>query len=153
MFCPQRHYDFIKSCWQENPYKRPSFTQTKEHVYKDPVFPKEFVAHDRNDNKLSVPTTYEFMRKQYNTIQRSNPVYLSMAWKGGDSDSNKSKDTTGTISEDTSEEDNLLQIICDDDDIIKGIEIDEMNNHNKGLPNITTDLMRFLSEEEKTINV
>ena len=152
-FCPQRHYDFIKSCWHEDPSHRPCFTEIKDLIYKDPIFPKEFVPHDPNDNNVSAQT-YEFMRKQYDSIQRSNPVYLSMAGKG-DSDSNKSKDSTSTISdEQPHEEEQFLQSACDNN-VIKSVEIDmdDINNCNKGLPNIATDLMIFLSEEAKTINV
>ena len=85
--CPERLFPFIRSCWNENPMERPSFTEIKEKMYQDFIFPKDHVPHydsslDTDNKNLAVPSTkYEVMRKNYNLIQRSNQSYLSMSVK------------------------------------------------------------------------
>ena len=89
--CPERLFPFIRSCWNEKPLERPSFTEIKEKMYQDFMFPKDYVPHydsslDTDNKNLAVPSTkYEVMRKNYNLIQRSNQSYLSMSVKSYDS--------------------------------------------------------------------
>ena len=153
-FCPQRLFPLIKTCWNENPCKRPSFTEIKEHMYRDPVFPQGYVTHDTNENTLSVPTTYEIMRTQYDTIQRSNP-YLSMAVKSYEVpekiQNGKKKDDA-----DLTEQKNLPLISCEIDTSVINVETSKRTSVNKESENTNSDIIKFLaqsSQESKIINV
>ena len=96
-YCPQHLFPFIKTCWNENPTERPSFTEIKEHISKDAKFPKAYQTNDATtETALSIPTQYEVMRRNYNLIQRANPHYLSMSVKSYPSSHRNRTDTTET---------------------------------------------------------
>ena len=155
MFCPQRLFPFILMCWNEDPSERPSFTEIKEHMYKDPVFPQDYVTHDDNENTLSVPSSYEIMRRQYETIQRSNPVYLSMAIKPN-AFPDKTKDGSQVDDKDLSEQINLPSTSYDIDTTLDDAKTNKRAYMNKEVGNSTSNLLKFLSQppqDFETINV
>ena len=117
MHCPENHFCFIQSCWEENPHRRPSFSEIKDRIFNHPVFPQhDDMANDGGDganghNSLAPPSSYEIMRRHYQSIQCTSPAYLTMVGKRRHSSSVNSESISGkmllgTIEEGEAQQDN-----------------------------------------------
>ena len=149
-YCPEHLFPFIKRCWSEDPAERPSFKEIKEHMYRDPIFPRSYKPQDINENSLDVPTKYEVMRRNYALIQRSNPSYLSM-------DGRSHSSSRHTIE---SEENRLSKPIAalplstyEGDSTSCKNETKQTIFVNEDSKSSASDFLRFLSEDNKAINV
>ena len=167
MHCPENHFCFIQSCWEENPHRRPSFSEIKDHIFNHPVFPKHHVVANVVDSgangrsSLAVPSSYEIMRRQYRSIQRCNPVYLTMVGQRqqssfGNSESISSQIILGTIEEEEAvqEDSNLLRFPSEEDDPMKtatsvmaSTQFDISTEDKAG----RLDIIPCLSEEDKLL--
>ena len=149
-YCPQHLFPFIKTCWNENPTERPSFTGIKEHISKDAKFPKAYQTNENTtETSLSIPTQYEVMRRNYSLIQRANPHYLSMSVRSYSS----SRHTTETEVNATTDSANAVSFSYDLsttpflDDVRQAAEV------TKDVKCSASDLLRFISEDNRIIDV